>query len=262
MKDKIKIKCPAKINLDLRVYPLDKKTGFHPIKSIMQAINLFDYLLIENNKEIVLSGNSSEIPYDENNLCYRAAKLFFDNTRIKNGCKIYIEKNIPVAAGLAGGSSDAMGVLFGLNKMFDYPLSLSKLNEIASTLGSDLNFCLVGGTKLCTGRGEKIIDMPFYNFKLTLIKPKNLKISAKQAYLEFDKLKEESNLRNDLEFALIKSNKYDEINYLHSLGLQMSGSGATFFLREKELNISIDEEKFLVIRNLNSIDYGVCESEC
>lgn len=259
MKNRIKVKCPAKINLDLRVYPRDN-SGFHPIKSIMQAINLFDFLTIKLiDEEVVLKGNSLEIPYDETNLCYKAVKLFLEKTKINSGVEIYIEKHIPVCAGLAGGSTDGAGVLYGLNKMFDYPLSLSEINELAGKLGSDLNFCLVGGTKLCQGRGEKIIDMPFYNFKLTLVKPKNLKISAREAYQAFDNLKKESNLRNDLEFALLETKKYEELEFLHSLGLQMSGSGPTYFLREKEFEQKLDEEKFLVIKNLNSIDYGVVE---
>ncbi len=255
----IKIKCPAKINLDLRVFPLDKKTGFHPIKSIMQTINLFDYLTIKTQEgsSINLLGSSNEIPYNEKNICYRAIELFLDKIQKKAAVEVYIEKNIPVCAGLAGGSTDGAGVLYGLNKLFDYPLSLAELNELALVLGSDLNFCLVGGTKLCQGRGEKITEMPYFDFNLTLIKPKNLTISAKEAYQAFDNLKSESNLRNDLEFALL--DKYEELRYLNSKGFQMSGSGPTFFARTKELNCTIDREKYLVIENLKSINHGVVE---
>lgn len=256
---KIKVKCPAKINLDLRVFKKDEKTGFHPIKSIMQAINLFDFLTIELNDGdcIQLSGTSNEIPYDEKNICYKAAKLYLETINKKFDIKIYIEKNIPVCAGLAGGSTDGAGVLFGLNKLCAEILSFEKLNELAASLGSDLNFCLIGGTKLCCGRGEKINDMPFYNFKLSLVKPKNLKISAKEAYLAFDNLEKESDMRNDLEFALL--DKYEELRYLNSLGLQMSGSGPVYFLRDKNIDFNLDKDKYLVINNLNSIDYGVCE---
>ncbi len=256
---KIKIQCPAKINLDLRVYPRDKKTGYHNIRSIMQAINLYDYVTLEldDGDEIILSGTSNEIPYDDNNLCYKAAKLFFQKTKKSYKLKIYIEKNIPVCAGLAGGSTDAAGVLYGLNKLLNLPLSDDELDELASKLGSDLNFCLRGGTKLCKGRGEKIIDMPFFNFKLSLIKPKNLKISAKEAYEAFDNLKKESNMRNDLEFALVQTEKYPEINYLSSLNLQMSGSGPTFFVREEKIGLKNDD--YLIINNLNSINYGTRE---
>ncbi len=260
MKKSIKIKCPAKINLDLRVFKKDEKTGFHPIKSIMQTISLFDYITINlsDGDEIVLSGTSDEIPYNEKNLCYKAAKLFLDKINKKYKAEIHIEKNIPVEAGLAGGSTDGAGVLYGLNKILDNPLSDSEIHEIAFSLGSDLNFCLKGGTKLCQGKGDDLTDMPFYNFKLSLVKPKHLKISTKDAYQAFDNLKEESTMRNDLEFALI--NKYEELRYLHSKGLQMSGSGPTYFLRDKNVDFDIDKEKYLVINDLKSVPHGVLEA--
>lgn len=252
----IKVKCPAKINLDLKVFPLDKKTGFHPIKSIMQTIDLFDYLTISisDGDEILLSGDSNEIPYDEKNICYKATKLFLDEIRKKYKIKIHIQKNIPVCAGLAGGSTDAVGVLFGLNKLLNNPLDKIELHKLACKLGSDLNFCLEGGKKLCTNRGEKLENLAFKEFNLTLIKPKNLKISAREAYCAFDELKIPSNLPNDLEFALL--DKYSELKYLNSLGLQMSGSGPTFF-KIGEFDLNLEEEKYLIIKNLKAINHGV-----
>ena len=255
----INIKCPAKINLDLRVFKKDEETGFHPIKSIMQTINLFDFLkiTISDGDEIILKGNSNEIPYDEKNICYKAVKKFLEKINKKAHVEIYIDKNIPVCAGLAGGSTDGAGVLYGLNILFDNILSETELHDIAQTLGSDLNFCLKGGTQLCTGRGEKLTQMPFFNFELTLVKPKNLKISAREAYEAFDTLEEESNLRNDLEFALL--DKYEELQYLHNLDMQMSGSGPTFFTRKKDIDFKIDTNKYLIINNLNSINHGVVQ---
>ena len=257
----IKIKCPAKINLDLRVFKKDETTGFHPIKSIMQTINLFDYLTIKllDKSEIVLSGNSEEIPYNEGNICYKAAKLFFETIKSDKGCDIYINKNIPVCAGLAGGSTDAAGVLYGLNKLCNNILPNEKLHNLASMLGSDLNFCLKGGTILCTNKGDKLTPMPFYDFKLSLVKPKNLKISAKTAYQAFDELKVESNMRNDLEFALL--DKYEELKYLHELGLQMSGSGPTYFLRDKNFDVKVDSSKYLIINDLHSVNHGIIEEK-
>ena len=171
MNKEIKIKCPAKINLDLRVFPRDN-SGFHPIKSIMQTINLFDYLTIKisDGNEIKLSGNSSEIPYNEKNLCYKASKLFLEKLNKNYNVEIYIEKNIPVEAGLAGGSTDGAGVLYGLNKLLNNPLSDKEIFDIAANLGSDLNFCLKGGTQLCQGKGDNMTQMPFYDFKLSLVK--------------------------------------------------------------------------------------------
>jgi 4-diphosphocytidyl-2-C-methyl-D-erythritol kinase len=253
----IKIKCPAKINLDLKVFPLNSN-GYHPIKSTMQAINLFDYLTISisNGNEIVLNGNSNEIPYDEKNICYKAAKLFLQTIQKKYKIEVYIEKNIPVCAGLAGGSTDAAGVLFGLNELLNRPLSKNKLHRLASQLGSDLNFCLEGGRQLCEGRGEILTAQDFVDFPVTLIKPKNLQISAASAYSAFDELKEESNISNDLEFALL--DKYKELQFLHSKGFQMSGSGPTFFTLKEKLNFKFDEN-YQVIDNLKAINYGVNE---
>ena len=253
----IRIKCPAKINLDLRVFPKDPKTGYHPIKSIMQTISLFDFLTItlDDGSGIVLSGNSDEIPYNEDNICYKAAQLILDEIKEDYKVTINIEKNIPVCAGLAGGSTDGAGVLFGLNKLLGEVLSWEKLNELALKLGSDLNFCLVGGTKICTGRGEKMITMPFYDFKLSLIKPKDLKISAREAYEAFDNLNIESDMRNDLEFALLKTKKYPQLEYLTKHDFQMSGSGPTYFLRDKD--IKLKNKDYLVINGLNSVNHGV-----
>lgn len=259
----IKIKCPAKINLDLRVFKKDKTTPYHKIKSVMQAISLFDYLTIKvsDGDGIKLDGTSDEITYDEKNICYKAVELFLNEINEQHFVEIFIEKNIPVAAGLAGGSTDAAGTLYGLNKLFNNVLSKEKLNDLAKLLGSDLNFCLIGGTKLCTGRGETITNMPFFNFKLSLIKPRDLKISTADAYRMFDEIKRESNLRNDLEFALLNKGNYPEIQHLHDLGMQMSGSGPTFFVRESKVNANLDKKQYLQIENLQSVEYGVSEVE-
>ena len=132
------------------------------------------------------------------------------------------------------------------------------MSILAAKLGSDINFCLKGGTKLCTGKGDNIVDMPFFEFDLTIVKPNNLKISAREAYEAFDKLNKESTMRNDLEFALL--GKYKELKYLNSMGLQMSGSGPAFFIRNKNLDFKIDEKKYLVLDNLKSVSHGVKEA--
>ena len=211
---KLKIQCPAKVNLTLKVTS-KRPDGFHNIESIMQTIDLYDYLTIEaeqaDNFEIILSGNNPEIPYNEKNLVYKAARLFFETILQKSSplrreeafvseqtnftnagggensykISIYIEKHIPVAAGLAGGSTDAAGTLYGLNEIFNNPLSHSQLHELCAKLGSDLNVCLDGGRLMTRGRGEIIEPLPFEEFNLSLIKPKNLGISAKEAYTKF-----------------------------------------------------------------------------
>ncbi|MDR1167501.1 MAG: 4-(cytidine 5'-diphospho)-2-C-methyl-D-erythritol kinase [Heliobacteriaceae bacterium] len=240
--ESIKIACPAKINLTLKV--LDKRSdGFHNIESIMQTIDLFDYLTISAQEssrcEINLSGTSSEIPYDEKNLVYKAAVLFFERTNI-SGYKIHIhiEKNIPVSAGLAGGSVDAAGTLYGLNKLSGSPLSDVQLHELCAKLGSDLNFCLEGGRRLACGRGEILKPLEFEDFSVSLIKPLDLGISAKEAYnkLEDKRLKglQASGTLNDLEWAV--TDAYPQLQKIKQLypDALMSGSGSAFFVTGSE----------------------------
>ncbi len=264
---KIKITCPAKINLSLEVLG-KRQDGFHNIKSIMQTISLFDYLTIStsdfNRYEINLSGTSSEIPYDEKNLVHKAIRLFIEATNIP-ACKteVFIEKNIPVSAGLAGGSTDAAGVIFGLNELFGGILSEKKLHEMCASLGSDLNFCLAGGKQMTNGRGEILTPMEFEEFNVSLIKPKNLGISAKEAYTKFsdliktadkEKLQTRQNYVNDLEWALIDD--YEELKNIKKLYPQavMSGSGSVFYIKDNTFSAVKNCE---IINNLKSIPYGV-----
>ena len=277
----IKIKCPAKINLTLEVVN-KREDGFHNINSIMQLISLYDYLHISvceaENTSIELSGNSNEIPYNEKNLVYKAAKLFLDKTGIKNyDIKINIEKNIPIAAGLAGGSTDGAGTILGLNMLFDNILSKEEMHTLCASLGSDLNVCLEGGCLLATMRGEKVERLPYQSMSVTLIKPKNLGISAKEAYTKYalkkdkpkyhntekmiEALKNGSDIKeflyNDLEYAVFDD--YKELQIIKNKLPQsiMSGSGSTYFVLEdlKDLNFS---EDYLVISGLEFIQNG-CE---
>ena len=184
----IKVKCPAKINLTLEIIN-KREDGFHNIKSIMQMVNLYDYLTISlekaNELKINLSGNCDEIPYDEKNLVYKAIDLYCKEAGINNlAINVYIEKNIPIAAGLAGGSTDAAGTLWGLNYLLN-KFDDKELNELCAQLGSDLNVCLNGGCILATSRGEETKKLPCIESKVTLIKPKNLGISAGEAYKKY-----------------------------------------------------------------------------
>lgn len=281
--NEIKVKCPAKINLTLEI--LNKREdGFHNIQSVMQTIDLFDILTIkveESDKfNIKLSGTSDEIPYDEKNLVYKAILLFFDTPLTINHSpltiSIHIEKNIPIAAGLAGGSTDAAGTLWGLNKLFDNVLSDEELHELCAKLGSDLNFCFEGGCQLATSRGEILKKLPFLEFYLSLIKPKNLGISAKEAYTKFSELENKPNLNmtekmidalktkniekflhNDLEIALIRD--YKELQKIKECVTSslMSGSGSTFFVLNK--NIENINSSYWIKTSLKSISYGVSE---
>lgn len=156
-------KAPAKINLSLDV--LHKRDdGFHEVKMIMTTIDLADRIEIRelNADRIEIISHNRFVPDDQRNLAYQAAKILKERYRIKKGVAIYITKSIPVAAGLAGGSSDAAATLRGLNRLWSLGLSLDELAEIGSEIGSDVSFCVYGGTALATGRGEIIqhIDPP------------------------------------------------------------------------------------------------------
>ena len=278
---RIKVKTPAKINLTLEV--LDKREdGFHNIQSIMHTISLYDYLSlsIEESEDlsIILKGSSDEIPYDSSNLIYKAAVKFLEAANINCGkIEIFIEKNIPVAAGLAGGSSNAAGTFIALNYLFDNVLSESKINELCSSLGSDLNFCLKGGCAICTSRGEIIEALPPVDLDVSLVKPKSFGISAKEAYTKFAHLENKSNPNNTLKMeAIIKKGEFDPSLLYNSLeyavindytnlieikaklpNSMMSGSGPTFFVLDSNVKASFDNEKFAIIENLKTIPQGV-----
>lgn len=258
---KIRVKTPAKINLTLEIVK-KREDGFHEIDSIMQAIDLFDVLEIAvsdsltKHNVIEITGNSSIIPYDNTNLCWVAANKFLELADINSSkIQIDIQKNIPVAAGLAGGSSNAAGVLKSLNLLFDNVLSEASLHELASLMGSDINFCIDGGTQRATSRGEILQKLNVPSLNIIVAKPKNLFISAKEAYTRYSMLAEKpeyissanmiksisSNsceaisklLSNHLENAILPV--YPQIDRLkqslknRSLNAIMSGSGPTVF---------------------------------
>lgn len=260
----IKVQCPAKINLDLKIIN-KREDGFHNLESVMQTISLYDYLTITVEEsdivEIILDGSSKEIPYDERNLVYKAVKLFLDKVKISAKVNIYIEKNIPIAAGMAGGSTDAAGALYGLNKLYNEVLTIEQLHLLSASLGSDLNVCLMGGRVQTSGRGEKVFQLPYEEFAVNLIKPVNLGISAKEAYSKFANkiannidLDSRKNFVNDLEWAVLED--YDELRYIKNNYPTsiMTGSGSTYF----SLDVEFKEEQGFWIRNgLKSTIYGV-----
>ena len=278
--NQIEVSCPAKINLTLEIVN-KRDDGFHNIRSIMQAISLYDYLTIKaerNHKtEIVLHGSSDEIPYDEKNLVYKACRIFLEKTGMNAFIDIYIDKHIPVSAGLAGGSTDAAGTLAGLNELFSCPLNREELHELASSHGTDLNVCLEGGCILAEGRGEIITKLnSCLNYPVTLIKPKNLGISAKEAYMKYSALKNKPQynmtvkmlnaiktssditefLYNDLETAVF--NDYTELQNIKAKIPEaiMSGSGSTYFVLKDNID-SVLDSTYQVINSLHFIPSGI-----
>lgn len=160
MKKKLSVKAPAKINLALDV--LHKRPdGFHEVEMIMTNVDLADRLELTElrRNEIVIESTSGFVPDDQRNLAYQAAALLKKKFNVNQGISIKIDKQIPVAAGLAGGSSDAAAALRGLNDLWEIGLSNDELAEIGSEIGSDVAFCVHGGTALAKGRGEIIQPM-------------------------------------------------------------------------------------------------------
>jgi 4-diphosphocytidyl-2-C-methyl-D-erythritol kinase len=155
-------KSPCKVNLLLNILGR-RADGFHELETVMQPVNFFDELFFERGGNgIQLSCSEKNLPTDSKNLVYRAAENFLMAAKIRDGVKIHLEKKIPLAAGLGGGSGNAATTLLALNELFDSPLAAENFFEIAATLGSDIPFFLQNKPALATGRGEKI--QPLENF--------------------------------------------------------------------------------------------------
>jgi len=185
MKSKLIIEAPAKINLTLDIKG-KRPDGYHELATVMHQINLVDRIHLERGGSAIrLSTNSADIPDNEENLAFQAARLLYKKIDLPPGLTIFIEKNIPVGAGLAGGSTDAAAVLTGMNQLFELGLGMDCLLELGATIGSDVPFCLQGGTALAQGRGEILSPMaPGPNLDMVLIKP-DFQLSTREVYQEF-----------------------------------------------------------------------------
>jgi len=154
-------KSPCKVNLLLNI--LGKRAdGFHELETIMQPVNLCDRLTFERGAGVALSCNDATLPVDARNLIHRAATAFLQAAKISDGVRIHLEKRIPLAAGLGGGSGNAATALLALNELFGHPLPAAKLDELAAALGSDVPFFLQTRPAFATGRGEKIQPLDFF----------------------------------------------------------------------------------------------------
>lgn len=189
---KITVPAPAKINLYLDVTS-KMENGFHEIKSIMQTVSLSDTVIIQTSEsgtqQINVYCSDPEIPSGEGNIAYKAAKLFFEYFNVSDiSADIYIEKVIPHAAGLAGGSTDAAAVIYGLNAALGNIGSDAKLLEIAAKVGSDVPFCLTKKTALALSRGEKITSLPDMPDCYILVCSAGEQVSSASAYAKLDEI--------------------------------------------------------------------------
>lgn len=177
----------AKINLGLDVLG-KREDGYHEVRMIMQTIRMYDQLDMRKSVEpgIHLTTNKKYIPVDENNLVWRVAKLMMDTCGIMEGVSIHLHKVIPVAAGMAGGSSDAAATLVGMNRLFHCGLSKEKLMELGVQIGADVPYCVLRGTALAEGIGEKLTVLPPMPDCWILIGKPGISVSTKYVYTTLD----------------------------------------------------------------------------
>lgn len=252
----ISLKALAKINLGLDVVRR-REDGYHEVRMIMQTIHLYDRLDIKRTKEsgIQIQTNLSFLPVNENNLIYKAAKLLMDEFSITDGVSVKLDKRIPVAAGMAGGSTDAAAMLFGMNRLFSLGLTKRQLMERGVQIGADVPYCIMRGTALAEGIGEELSPIaPMVKCPVLIAKPsisvstkfvyQNLKLDDTTVHPDIDLLIEDIKAKNLHDIAAHMGNVLETVtipNYpvideikKHMLshgavGAMMSGSGPTVF---------------------------------
>ncbi len=252
----ISVKALAKINLGLDVVRR-REDGYHEVRMVMQTIHLFDRLQIARNRsgEITMSTNLSFLPTNENNLVYKAAKLLKDEFQIKDGIDVKLYKHIPVAAGMAGGSTDAAAVLYGMNRIFDLGLSREELMKRGVHLGADVPYCVMRGTALAEGIGEELTALPpMVKCPVLIAKPQisvstkfvyeNLKLNEQTVHPDIDRLVKDIRAKNLHAIAGDMGNVLETVTIPNypviaeikehmmehgALNSMMSGSGPTVF---------------------------------
>ena len=253
--DSLELKAYAKINLAIDL--LGKRyDGYNEVKMIMQTIDIFDKICLSKiDKGIIINCDDETIPRDSRNIAYKAANIMFDRYNINGGLKIDISKNIPVSAGLGGGSADAASVIEGINTLFGLNLDIGTMLKIGKEIGADVPYCIFKNTVLATGIGEKMTRLPNFDcLDLVIVKP-NFGVSTKKVYEEFDYMLPKRrpdfevlirgiqnkniddvacNMVNVLETVTLKNNPLIKSIKYHLLkmgakGAMMSGSGPTVF---------------------------------
>ncbi|MDC3175867.1 4-(cytidine 5'-diphospho)-2-C-methyl-D-erythritol kinase [Prochlorococcus sp. AH-716-D13] len=296
---KICVKSPAKINLHLEIIG-KREDGYHELAMIMQNIDLSDYIEFENNQigEIKLKSDSKDLSLDEDNLIIKAANYIKDMSKNEElGANIFLKKNIPIGAGLAGGSSNAAATLVGLNKLWDLDLDYETIFILSAKLGSDVPFFIEGGCQFCFGRGEILEKYSSnFDFGVILLKNPNISISTVDTYKKYSqefcpkyftetektnkirndlrvngfndfKLSEQRiNVKNDLQVIVERENNsvkkalYLLSNLQNCLSFSMSGSGPTCFALFKDINIAneVFEQNYKMFNN-NGFEAWVCK---
>ena len=213
MTNVIHVKALAKINLGLDVTGI-REDGYHLVRMIMQTIDLFDWVTIRKCSEdgIRLTTNLNFLPTDEHNIAYQAAALLKKDYPLIGGIELRIHKCIPVAAGMAGGSTNAAAVLYGMNKLFRLGIPMHRLMEYGLQLGADVPYCLLRGTALAEGIGEKLTRLDAMPECAILIAKPPVSVSTKLVYQSLDALEEPEHPPIDLQIADLKSQDLQELS--------------------------------------------------
>lgn len=185
--DSIRLKARAKINLGLDVLG-KREDGYHEVRMVMQTIGIYDRLILTKipEEEIRITSNLAFLPVNENNLIYKAIKLLKDEYHFRGGVSVDLNKFIPVAAGMAGGSTDAASTMFGVNRLFGLNLSMGKMMELGVRLGADVPYCVMRGTALAEGIGEKLTRItPVPHMWILIAKPQ-INVSTRLVYEQLD----------------------------------------------------------------------------
>ena len=268
--NRIQMKALAKVNLGLDVIRR-REDGYHEVKMIMQTVRLYDRIILEKTqKGISMETNLSFLPVNEQNIAYRAAKMLMDEFHIQSGLHIKIDKHIPVAAGMAGGSTDGAAVLYGVNKIFELGLTKRQLMERGVKLGADVPYCIMRGTVLSEGIGEILTPVPSLPDCHILIAKPPVSVSTKHVYenLKLDKIEKHPDIDGMVEALRIEDlhgvtqrmenvletvtiPEHPEIQQIKEMMIKdgalnalMSGSGPTVF------GIFDDREKGMRARDL------------
>lgn len=179
-------KAYAKINLGLDVVRR-LENGYHEVRMIMQTVGIYDILTFRAAKSgIRITTDSGELPVGEDNLIYKAARLLMENCNVQEGVEIHLEKHIPIAAGMAGGSSDAAATLLGLNDLFSLGMKEERLRELGVRIGADVPYCVMGGTALAEGIGEVLTPLPPAPSCVLLVAKPDIQVSTKYVYEHLD----------------------------------------------------------------------------
>jgi len=210
--DRITLKARAKINIGLDILG-QRDDGYHFVHMVMQTISLHDEVTIrkQTDKDILIKSNLRYLPSNENNIVYKAAMLIKEEFGITEGLRFDLKKEIPIAAGMAGGSTDAASTLIGLNRMFDLKLSTKELCDRGGKLGADVPYCIRGGTMLATGIGDELTCLsPMPDCYVVIAKPRT-SVSTRTVYQKYDSLEQVEHPNMDLLVDKINRGNLKEI---------------------------------------------------